>query len=68
MRHKKVIRAQKDHFHFTNYCFFCKKHINDKEIIPVWIDIPSGLKASEGESYFEPHYCCEACYLKEGIK
>lgn len=65
MKHKKVILAQKDHFHFTNRCYFCRSIFEDKEVLAVWIDIPSGFRAKEGESYLEPHYTCKACYEKE---
>ncbi len=61
MKTKNFIKAQKDHLHFTNVCCLCHKEHDDKDMLPVWIDRPSGL---DNRDYLEPDYVCVNCENK----
>ena len=50
---KSMKLANKDHFHFTNQCFYCREYVDDSEILPVKI-IRNG--------YIENDYCCDYCF------
>lgn len=59
MENKNFIKAQKDHFHFTNICWQCRKIKDDSQMVPIW---------AERNGYLEPDYICELCSKMEKIR
>jgi len=53
---KKYKLANKDHFHFTNECFECRKDDHDDSaMVAFWVTL---------NGYPEPHYICTLCAVK----